>query len=205
MRADSTPRAILLQTGRLTLRQFSLADVENLVTLDADAAVMHFITGGIATSRPEIEEVILPRWMRYYGESPWIGFWAAEDRTTGEFLGWFHLRPGVGHPADEPELGYRLRRECWGRGLATEGARALIDLAFNTGDAKRILAETMVVHQASRRVMEKAGLRPVRVFHADWPYRIPGDEFGDIEYALEREDWAGNRGVEIPAESRVSV
>jgi RimJ/RimL family protein N-acetyltransferase len=47
----------------------------------------------------------------------------------------------------------------------------------------------MVVHEASRRVMEKSGLRVVRVFHADWPDRIPGDEHGDVEYALDRADW----------------
>jgi RimJ/RimL family protein N-acetyltransferase len=59
-----------------------------------------------------------------------------------------------------------------------------------------VVAETMVVHAASRRVMEKAGLRAVRFYHADWPYRIPGDEHGDVQYALDREEWErrGDRG-----------
>jgi RimJ/RimL family protein N-acetyltransferase len=184
---------VLLRTTRMTLRQFSAADVDNLVDLDSDAEVMHFITGGIPTTRSEIEDVILPRWLRYYDDSPLIGFWAAEDRTTGEFLGWFHLRPGDGHSADEPEIGYRLRRAHWGKGLATEGARALVDAAFTRSSATCVLAETMFVHQASRRVMEKAGLRLVREFRADWPYAIPGDEFGDVEYALEREGWTQAR------------
>jgi RimJ/RimL family protein N-acetyltransferase len=48
----------------------------------------------------------------------------------------------------------------------------------------------MAVHTGSRRVMEKAGMRPVRTFHADWPDRIPGDEHGDVEYAITREEWA---------------
>jgi RimJ/RimL family protein N-acetyltransferase len=180
---------VLLRTTRMTLRQFSAADVDNLVDLDSDAEVMHFITGGIPTSRSEIEDVILPRWLRYCDDSPLIGFWAADDRRTGEFLGWFHLRPGDGHSADEPEIGYRLRRVHWGKGLATEGARALVDAAFTRSSAKRVLAETMFVHQASRRVMEKAGLRLVREFRADWPYPIPGDGLGDVEYALGREEW----------------
>jgi RimJ/RimL family protein N-acetyltransferase len=47
----------------------------------------------------------------------------------------------------------------------------------------------MTVHQASRAVMEHAGLRHVRTFHQSWPYRIPGDEFGDVEYGLTREEW----------------
>ena len=47
----------------------------------------------------------------------------------------------------------------------------------------------MAVHAASRRVMEKAGLTLVRTFHQPWPYKIPGDEQGDVEYALTRAGW----------------
>ena len=54
---------------------------------------------------------------------------------------------------------------------------------------ERVTAETMVVNQASRRVMEKAGLKLVRTFHQPWPYPIDGDEFGDVEYALDRGEW----------------
>jgi RimJ/RimL family protein N-acetyltransferase len=54
----------------------------------------------------------------------------------------------------------------------------------------RVRAETMVVNVASRRVMEKAGLRYVRTFHQEWPDPIPGDEEGDVEYALTRAEWA---------------
>lgn len=180
---------VLLQTARLSLRQFTVADVGNLVELDSDPEVMQFLTGGLPTPRAEIEDVILPAWLEYYAVGPLVGFWAAEDRATGEFLGWFHLRPGEGHADDEPELGYRLCRRAWGRGLATEGSRALVDLAFAEGTARRVVAETMVVHGASRRVMEKIGMKVVRVFRADWPYRIPGDEFGDVEYAVGRDEW----------------
>ena len=54
-------------------------------------------------------------------------------------------------------------------------------------------AETMVVHSGSWRVMEKAGMRRVRTFHADWPVRIPGDEHGDVEYAITRAEWEADR------------
>ncbi|MGI5150482.1 GNAT family N-acetyltransferase [Plantactinospora sp. CA-294935] len=187
--------AIHLTTPRLVLREFTGADVDNLVALDADPEVMYFINGGRPTPREYVEQVVLPRWLRYYRESPGLGFWAVEERASGEFLGWFHLRPGEGHPADEPELGYRLRRSAWGRGYATEGSRALIDKAFAEQGVRRVLAETMVVNTASRRVMEKSGLRLVRVFHADWPDRIPGDEHGDVEYALDRADWQRQRAA----------
>jgi RimJ/RimL family protein N-acetyltransferase len=179
---------ILLQSERLRLREFTGDDVDLLVDLDSDPDVMHFITGGRATPREEIAGDVLPRWLRYYRESPGLGFWAAED-GSGRFLGWFHLRPGAGHGPEEPELGYRFKRDAWGQGYATEGSRALIDCAFTTMPIDRVLAETMAVHTASRRVMEKCGMSLRRAFLADWPDRIPGDEFGDVEYVLERHDW----------------
>jgi RimJ/RimL family protein N-acetyltransferase len=182
-----------LQTERLVLRRFTEADVDNLVELDADPDVMFFINGGRPTPREYIEQVLLPAWLSYYARSPGLGFWAAEEKATGQFIGWFHLRPAEGHPPDEPELGYRLRRSAWGKGYATEGSRALIDKGFAEHAIRRVTAEAMGVHTASRRVMEKCGLRLVRVFHANWPDRIPGDEHGDVEYGLDRAEWEQQR------------
>ena len=98
------------------------------------------------------------------------------------------MRPAEG-ATEEVELGYRLRRSVWGKGYATEGSRALIDKAFADYGARRVFASTMVVNVASRRVMEKAGLRFVRIFHQPWPDRIEGEEEGDVEYALLRSEW----------------
>jgi RimJ/RimL family protein N-acetyltransferase len=176
----------VLETERLRLRRFTQDDVDNLVELDADPEVMRYITGGRATPREVIEREELPAFLR---RSDGYGFWAAVEKATGEFVGWFHLRPRADGPADEPELGYRLRRSAWGKGYATEGSRALIEKAFTDLGAQRVWAETMVVHTASHRVMEKAGLRYVRTFHADWPEKIEGDEEGDVEYALTRAEW----------------
>ena len=67
------------------------------------------------------------------------GFWAAIERATGAFLGWFHLRPHPEDPHDEPELGYRLVRRGVGRGYATEGSRALVDKAFAELGARRVV------------------------------------------------------------------
>jgi len=95
---------------------------------------------------------------------------------------------GRGRP-DEAELGYRLKRSAWGKGYATEGSRALIQKGFAELGVSRVFAETMVVHAASRRVMENAGLQYVRTFHQPWPYPIEGSEYGDVEYALRKTDW----------------
>jgi len=59
-----------------------------------------------------------------------------------------------------------------------------------------VVAETMAVNAASRRVMEKAGLTYVRTFHQEWPERIEGDEHGDVEYALTKDEWDRREAAE---------
>ena len=192
--------ATYLETARLVLRHFTADDVDNIVGLDSDPEVMRYITGGRPTPRAEIVDVVLPFWLAYYEQDNGHGFWAAVDKATGQYLGWFHFRPRpdgppAGYTAGDAgvELGYRLLRAAWGRGYATEGSRALIDKGFTELGVERVYAETMAVNTGSRRVMEKAGLRYIRTFHQDWPERIPGDENGDVEYALTRAEWAAEQ------------
>ena len=195
---------VFLETDRLVLRRFSLADVDNLVNLDADPDVMRYVTGGIPTSREEIQNEFLPAFLDYYQRYEGYGFWAAIEKATGEFLGWFHFRPPPDAAPGEVELGYRLRKSAWGKGYATEGSRALIRKGFTELGVQRVVAETMAVNQASRRVMEKAGLKLVRTFHQPWPYPIDGDEFGGVEYALDRAGWQqqDTSAGRLPAELR---
>ncbi len=180
---------IFLETERLVLRQFTADDVDALVELDGDPEVMHFITGGRLTPRHEIENDVLPAFLDYYKHDTGFGFWAAVEKSAGRFVGWFHFRPAKDASPGEVELGYRLLKSAWGKGYATEGSRALVDKGFAELGVERVVAFTMVVNVASRRVMEKAGLRFVRVFHEPWPYSIEGEEHGDVEYALLRSEW----------------
>ena len=180
---------VFLETERLLLRRFATDDVDNLVELDSDPDVMLHITGGRTTSREEIENDFLPAFLGYYERFAGYGFWAVVEKSTGDFLGWMHFRPGEGHPDDEPELGYRLRKSSWGKGYAAEASIALISKGFTEFGVRRVVAETMVAHTGSRRFMEKAGMRLTRTFHQDWPDPIPGDELGDVEYAITREEW----------------
>ena len=180
---------VFLETERLVLRQFTLADVDNLVGLDSDPGVMRFVTGGRATPRDEIVTDFLPAFLSYYERFAGYGFWAAIEKSTGDFLGWFHFRPSVGAADGDVELGYRLRQSAWGQGYATEGSRALIRKGFTELGVQRVVAETMAVHAASRRVMEKAGLSLARSFRQPWPDPMEGDEHGDVEYSLTRAEW----------------
>jgi RimJ/RimL family protein N-acetyltransferase len=193
---------VYLETERLILRRLTHDDLDAIAELDADPAVMRYITGGVPTSRDEIRDDYLPSWLAYYERGDRYGFWAALEKGTGEFLGWFHLRPGPDDPDDAPELGYRLVASAWGRGYATEGSRALIRKAFTELGVRRVYATTMVVNVGSWRVMEKAGLRRIREFHQPWPYVIEGEEHGDVEYALTRADWVADPGSNRDRASR---
>jgi hypothetical protein len=86
-----------------------------------------------------------------------------------------------------------------GKGYAAEGSRALIARGFTEFGVQRVVAEAMAVNTASRRVMEKAGLTLVRTFHQPWPYRIEGDQFGDVEYALDKADWQHDQAGAVDA------
>jgi RimJ/RimL family protein N-acetyltransferase len=155
---------VFLETERLLLRRFTHDDVDNLYNLDRDPEVMRYITGGATTPREEVEHVDLPAFMSYYDRFDGYGFWAAIDKSTNQFLGWFHLRPQEGDSVDQPELGYRLRREVWGMGYGTEGARALIRKGFTDLGAERVVAMAFRDNLASRRVMEKSGMALARSF-----------------------------------------
>jgi RimJ/RimL family protein N-acetyltransferase len=181
---------ILLETARLRLRRFTEADIDRLVELDADPEVMRYITYGEPTAREEYESEILPRWFAIYAATPLLGSWAAEDRQSGEFHGWFHLRPDRIEP-EHQELGYRLRRASWGRSLATEGGVALIRHGFGPVGAASISARALVGHLASQRVMQKCGLRSAGEFV--FPQHVlesrSESERAAVKYCVTREQW----------------
>lgn len=178
------------------MRRLTAADVDALVELDSDPEVMRFLTGGVATPRATVRDEQVPRLLAQYERHPGLGRWAALDRAGGDFLGWFALDPS--EDGTEAELGYRLRRSAWGRGLATEGSRALVRYAFDVVGVRRVWAETMAVNERSRRVLAKAGLRHVRTFHLQFDDPIPGTEHGEVEYEL-RADVAQERPAALRA------
>jgi RimJ/RimL family protein N-acetyltransferase len=155
----------------------------------SDPLVVRYLTGGKPTPREEIRDRIIPFHLAVYGRLDRLGTWAAESAATGEFLGWFHLRPGPGEDVTNMELGYRLRRSAWNKGYATEGAHALIGMGFTDLGAERVFGHTMAVNAASRYVMEKCGMTLVRTFPYEGTDVIEGAELGEVEYALTRADW----------------
>ena len=166
-------------TERLQLRPLTSSDVHLLVELNGDVEVMRYITG-----RPSRMEEVVGELEQALGTR-----WLAFDRATGEFVGWVGAVPTSD---GEYDVGWRLRRAAWGRGLATEAARALIDRLF-IGGATRVVAQTMAVNERSRAVMERLGLRYVRTFHMHFDDPLPGTELGEVEYELRRRAWEAGR------------
>jgi RimJ/RimL family protein N-acetyltransferase len=184
---------IILETPRLALRQFAEDDVANLFDLNSDSEVMRYLTGGRPTPRDEIRDQIIPVHLAAYDRLDRLGTWAAESTATGEFLGWFHFRPGHESDITNIELGYRLRRTAWNKGYATEGSHALIDRGFTDLGVERVFAHTMTVNAASRHVLEKCGLALVRTIPYEGPFEIEGAEHGEVEYALTKPKWEARR------------
>lgn len=88
------------------------------------------------------------------------GVWAAIEKETAAFIGWFHLFPSGDEPNNLEKLfiGYRLKKQFWGKGYATEVCKALIEKAFENYGATEICAQSMKANQKSQNVMKKVGL-----------------------------------------------
>ncbi|MCH9683617.1 MAG: GNAT family N-acetyltransferase, partial [Deltaproteobacteria bacterium] len=142
-----------MHTERLDLVRITPAHLPDLLALDSDPEVMRYISGG-KPSTPEDYERFIPR-MTAFGDQPY-GYLAAYEQQR--FIGWFHLRPSVADP-EVLELGYRLERAAWGRGLATEGGKALIRHTFETLDRTAVDDCADPRNDASIRVMVKCGMR----------------------------------------------
>ncbi len=177
---------MFIYTSRLVLRPADRGDLDDLVRLDADPEVMRYVSGGIPTPRDVIENWILPRAHDYLRAGSG-GLWSVVDRVDGRFVGWLSLRTPRHSSCSELELSYRLRREWWGLGMASEAATALVDMSFREHAAQRLFASTTVANVASRRVMEKIGMRLSGVHTSDsTTIGAHGDE---VEYELLRSQW----------------
>jgi len=181
-----------LATERLTLRPFTADEADLLIELDSDPAVMRFLSGGEPTAAEIVREQVLPSLLAAYAR--WdgrFGVFAAFERGTDGFVGWFCLRPERGGPTDEVELGYRLRQDAWGKGYATEGSRALLHKAFSELDVRVVWGETMALNLPSQKVMEKVGMTVTQNLETpEDMLMVEGAEQGGFRYEITREQWA---------------
>lgn len=192
----------MLRTDRLLLVPLADRHLELEVSLDSDPEVLRYLFGR-ARDRAEVVAAHAER-MAHGRQIDGLGFWiaflsddegsAAEDAESSEaFVGLMMLPPA--HGPDQPDdptvadLGYRIVRRHWRRGIAREASRALLTHAFTTVGMERVIAQTMSVNTASRGVMESLGMRYVRTYDVVWDEPLPGADEGEVEYELTRAMW----------------
>jgi len=158
-----------LLTDRLLLRDITEADAELLFDLDSDPEVMRYIgprpAPDVSWYRDRTRTVYMP-----YQMHPWHGVRLVFDRTSGQFLGWIFLRVATAAKfareigwtrSDEVEVGFRYHRSAWGRGVATEAATQLVQIAFDDPATTAVVACALAGNRGSLRVLEKLGLTRV--------------------------------------------
>lgn len=147
----------MLETERLRLRNWTDEDREPLARMNADPRVMEFFPATL--TREETDDMF--ERVRAHFARHGFGFWAAELRETGAYIGFV----GLAVPAFEAhftpcvEIGWRLAAEHWNRGLATEAAREALRYGFEDLGLREIVSFTTTANVRSRRVMEKLGMR----------------------------------------------
>lgn len=158
-----------LHSERLYLRDVTPEDAAAFFALDQDPQVMRFLGGVVPGDSVERKRTLLKQRLASYATCAGLGLGACF--LDAEFIGWFMLRPREYRPYDasgvlqgpvqDAELGYRLARRFWGQGYATEMSRALVRHGFQQLGLPRIVAFVSPEHDASIRVLQKAGLQRV--------------------------------------------
>jgi GrpB-like predicted nucleotidyltransferase (UPF0157 family)/dephospho-CoA kinase len=148
---------IALETKRLTLKFLELSDLENLVALRSDPDVMKYIGDGSIHTEEKVKNFLLNDAIPYQ-EKHGTGFFAVFEKESGNFIGQaglFHL--GFYDKQPDIELAYRLHKQYWGKGYATELAIALIKWGFEHLDIPKIVSGAELENIASQKVLIKAG------------------------------------------------
>ncbi len=146
---------IPLVTGRLTVRALRPRDRPRLLEILSDARVMEFSLNG-PMDAPGVARFIEQCRESYRANG--FGLWGLEERATGRLVGFAGLSRVELDGRAEVELGYRLAHDCWGRGLATEAGRAVLDAAFSHWRLASVVAIIARRHTASMNVADKLGL-----------------------------------------------
>ena len=145
-------------TRRLTLRPFVREDEEAAFAFFSDPAVMRFSLNGVHASRKPTEDFILANIIRQTRTE--FSIWAVEEQSSGHVIGMCGLAE-FGHGISGIELAYRLRRDRWGQGYASEAAESTVEYAFAELQLGRLIAAVEPANVVSVRVLEKTGFSRV--------------------------------------------
>lgn len=143
---------LIIETERLIIRPFTLADIEPSYAMNLDAEVSKYTGDGGVVDKKEIERRIVEN---VFGDYKKYGFGrlAVELKAENKFIGFTGLK--YLEDMHEVDLGYRFMKEYWGKGIATESGKACIHLGFNTLGLNKIIAMVLPENLASIHVLEK--------------------------------------------------
>lgn len=175
---------IEFETERLFLRQWKPADRASFFALNSDPRVMEFLPGLLTCTE---SDAMADHCESLIQERGW-GFWAAELKGSGEFIGFVGLHISSSQLPFSPcvEVGWRLAFEQWSKGFATEAAQGALRIGFEVLGFQEIVSFTAVGNRRSRAVMERLTMRESGTFeHPHVPessplrlhclYRLPRD------------------------------
>lgn len=182
----------MIETDRLRLRQWRAGDRDPFYELNADPAVMEHFPGRLSRGQSNRLADALATHIEANG---W-GLYAVEEKRSAAFIGFVGLNPVDFEAAFTPavEIGWRIARAFWGKGYASEAARASADLAFDTLRLDELVSFTAIANQRSRNVMERIGM----IHHPQGDFlhpKLPADHpiAPHVLYRLKAEDWRRGR------------
>lgn len=157
----------IIETDRLILRPIEASDLRGIYELDSDPEVHRYLGLNPIKSLQESKAVI--QYIQKQYEEDGIGRWAVIDKKTQEFIGWSGLKYERGVRKDKPyyDLGYRLKKKFWGKGIATETAVESLKYGFQTWRLTEIYAGAHIENMASNKVLKKVGLHFIETFEYD--------------------------------------
>ena len=187
---------VVAETRRLILRDWDDEDEARFYEVMNREEVMRHL-GGV-----QLPEDWRAAYQRIRGFSRDFGhtFWIVEDRASRDILGFCGIKrvnaPGAGSLTGKHEIGWRLRPEAWGKGIAKEAAIASLDLAFHRFDAPHVIALTIPANKASWGLMQRLGM--TRRADLDFIDERFGPELNpSIVYWLDAEDWPAARAAAL--------
>lgn len=179
---------VLIKTDRLILRPWRKEDLEPFAKLNTDPRVMEYFPSIKSYEETSAE---YNRILQHFAQHGW-GFWAVALPNETDFIGFIGLRfddfPAPFTPA--VEIGWRLAFDHWGKGYATEGAKAALKYGFESLHLNEIISFTTVQNTRSRRIMEKIGMQHDSKDDFDHP-TLPEDHQlkRHVLYRLKENEW----------------
>ncbi len=173
---------LFIETDRLLIRPFTMADIEPAYTMNLDVEVSKYTGDGGVVSKKEIERRIIENVLGDY-EKHGYGRLAVELKNEKKFIGFTGLK--YLEDMDEVDLGYRFMKKYWGKGIATESAKACVNFGFETLGLNKIIAMVLPQNIDSIRVLEK--------LHFEYEKDIIEDNQLAKIYSLFKENVPNNR------------